>query len=58
MQFFGLEKFIESTADKKRIKFDKKKIRASQINGCAFCIDMHNAVSFTWPNGNVNALCA
>ena len=36
----GLEKFIESTpltiTHKNLIK-----IRASQINGCAFCIDMH-----------------
>src|ERR1700710_879720 len=29
----GMEKFIESTS--------LTKIRASQINGCAFCIDMH-----------------
>lgn len=36
----GLEKFIESTGLTKRHK-DLIKIRASQINGCAFCIDMH-----------------
>lgn len=36
----GLEKFIESTPLKKAHK-DLIKIRASQINGCAFCIDMH-----------------
>lgn len=36
----GLEKFIESTPLKK-IHKDLIKIRASQINGCAFCIDMH-----------------
>lgn len=35
-----LEKFIESTP-LKRIHKDLIKIRASQINGCAFCIDMH-----------------
>ena len=36
----GLEKFIESTPLTK-IHKDLIKIRASQINGCAFCIDMH-----------------
>jgi AhpD family alkylhydroperoxidase len=36
----GLEKFIESTS-LKRVHKDLIKIRASQVNGCAFCIDMH-----------------
>ncbi|SHF97940.1 carboxymuconolactone decarboxylase family protein [Chryseobacterium sp. OV279] len=36
----GLEKFIESTTISRTHK-DLIKIRASQINGCAFCIDMH-----------------
>jgi len=36
----GLEKFIESTPLTKTHK-NLIKIRASQINGCAFCIDMH-----------------
>jgi AhpD family alkylhydroperoxidase len=36
----GLEKFIESTQLTKTHK-DLIKIRSSQINGCAFCIDMH-----------------
>ncbi|KIO76120.1 hypothetical protein TH53_16720 [Pedobacter lusitanus] len=36
----GLEKFIESTP-LTRIHKDLIKIRASQINRCAFCIDMH-----------------
>lgn len=36
----GLEKFIESTR-MTRIHKDMIKIRASQINGCAFCIGMH-----------------
>lgn len=36
----GLESFIESTPLTKTDK-DLIKIRASQINGCAFCIDMH-----------------
>lgn len=36
----GLEKFIESTPLTRTHK-DLIKIRASQINACAFCIDMH-----------------
>jgi AhpD family alkylhydroperoxidase len=36
----GLEKFIDST-NITRIHKDLIKIRASQINQCAFCIDMH-----------------
>src|SRR6201991_2197135 len=36
----GLEKFIESTSLTRQHK-DLIKIRASQINGCAFCINMH-----------------
>ena len=36
----GLEKFIESTQLTRKHK-DLIKIRSSQINGCAFCIDMH-----------------
>jgi AhpD family alkylhydroperoxidase len=36
----GLEKFIESTLLTITHK-DLIKIKASQINGCAFCIDMH-----------------
>ena len=36
----GLEKFIESTP-LTRVHKDLIKIRSSQINGCAFCIDMH-----------------
>jgi AhpD family alkylhydroperoxidase len=36
----GLEKFIESTPLTRTHK-DLIKIRASQINGCAFCVDMH-----------------
>ena len=36
----GLEKFVESTSLSRTHK-DLIKIRASQINGCAFCIDMH-----------------
>lgn len=38
---FGLEKYIaESGLDHKLIHL--MKMRASQINGCAFCIDMHS----------------
>lgn len=36
----GLEQFMESTSLTRTHK-DLIKIRASQINGCAFCIDMH-----------------
>jgi AhpD family alkylhydroperoxidase len=36
----GLEKFIESTTLTPTHK-NLIKIRASQINGCAYCIDMH-----------------
>jgi len=36
----GLEKYIESTPLTRKHK-DLIKIRASQMNGCAFCIDMH-----------------
>src|ERR1700755_2338212 len=36
----GMEKFIEST-DLTRTHKALIKIRSSQINGCAFCIDMH-----------------
>jgi AhpD family alkylhydroperoxidase len=36
----GLEKFIESTPLTRKHK-DLIKIRSSQINGCAFCINMH-----------------
>jgi AhpD family alkylhydroperoxidase len=36
----GMEKFIESTQLTRTHK-DLIKIRASQINRCAFCIDMH-----------------
>jgi AhpD family alkylhydroperoxidase len=37
----GMEKFIESTSLTRTHK-DLIKIRASQINGCAFCINMHS----------------
>jgi AhpD family alkylhydroperoxidase len=36
----ALEKYIESTNLTTRHK-DLIKIRASQINGCAYCVDMH-----------------
>ncbi|HEY5745858.1 MAG TPA: carboxymuconolactone decarboxylase family protein [Chryseolinea sp.] len=36
----GLEKFIEGAPLTRKHK-DLIKIRSSQINGCAFCIDMH-----------------
>ncbi len=36
----GLEQFVRSTGIDPRI-LELIKIRASQINGCAYCIDMH-----------------
>lgn len=36
----GLEAFVQST-DMEKSLLELIKIRASQINGCAFCIDMH-----------------
>ncbi|MDH6373414.1 alkylhydroperoxidase [Paenibacillus sp. VTT E-133280] len=36
----GLEAFVQSTGMEKSL-LELIKIRASQINGCAFCIDMH-----------------
>lgn len=37
---FGLENYLKSTSIDDRTK-ELIKIRASQINGCAFCINMH-----------------
>jgi AhpD family alkylhydroperoxidase len=37
---FALEKYIARTSIDKRLK-ELIKIRASQINGCAFCLNMH-----------------
>jgi len=37
---FGLENYLLTTALEKSHK-ELIKIRASQINGCAFCLDMH-----------------
>lgn len=37
---YGLEQFLNGSALSKTHK-ELLKIRASQINGCAFCIDMH-----------------
>lgn len=36
----GLEKYLMSTSIDKKLR-ELIKIRASQINDCAFCIDMH-----------------
>lgn len=36
----GLEKFLASSSLDKKLK-ELVKIRASQINGCAFCLHMH-----------------
>ena len=37
---FGLEKYLGSTSLNKSLK-ELIKIRASQINGCAYCIELH-----------------
>lgn len=37
----GFEKYI-ATTDLTKIHYELIKIRASQINGCAYCLDMHN----------------
>jgi AhpD family alkylhydroperoxidase len=37
---FGLEKYLSQTRLKPSLK-DLIKIRVSQINGCAYCIDLH-----------------
>ena len=37
----GLEKYVQSSGLDKRL-YELVKIRASQLNGCAFCLDMHN----------------
>lgn len=37
---FGFEKYISTTGLSKQ-HYELIKIRASQINGCAFCLDMH-----------------
>lgn len=36
----GLEQFIQNTGLDKNL-YELIKIRASQINGCAYCVDMH-----------------
>ena len=37
---FGLEKFLNGSALPKTTR-ELVKLRASQLNGCAFCVDMH-----------------
>jgi len=39
---FGLEKYL-STSNVDPILLELIKMRASQINGCAFCLNMHSA---------------
>jgi AhpD family alkylhydroperoxidase len=48
---FALEGYLTATATNKTHK-DLIKIRASQINGCAFCIDMHTKDALK--NGETN----
>jgi len=37
----GLERYVRSSGLDKRL-YELIKIRASQLNGCAYCLDMHN----------------
>lgn len=37
----GLEHYVDGTALEQSLR-DLVKIRASQLNGCAFCLDMHH----------------
>ena len=37
---YGLEKYLEESSIEQRLR-ELVKLRASQINGCAYCIDMH-----------------
>lgn len=39
---FALEKYVNSSGLEKSL-LDLVKLRASQINGCAYCVDMHTA---------------
>lgn len=48
---FGLEKYLSSTVISVQLK-ELIKIRASQINGCAYCIDMHTTEALK--NGESN----
>nr|WP_299389019.1 carboxymuconolactone decarboxylase family protein [Allomuricauda sp.] len=43
---FGLESYLQQSGLKK-VHYKLIKIRASQINGCAFCIDMHTKEALT-----------
>jgi AhpD family alkylhydroperoxidase len=38
---YGLEKYLSQSAIEKPLR-ELVKMRASQINGCAYCIDMHS----------------
>lgn len=38
---FGLERYVRESADLERELIELVKLRASQINGCAYCLDMH-----------------
>lgn len=37
---YGLEQYVKSRIDKELLEL--LKLRASMINGCAFCVDMHS----------------
>ena len=38
----GLESFVSKSSKLEQSLLELVKMRASQINGCAFCIDMHS----------------
>lgn len=38
---FGMERYVRESGLDPRL-YELVKIRASQLNGCAFCLDMHN----------------
>ncbi len=55
----GLEKYIHSVGLDERL-IELVKLRASQINGCAFCVDMHSRRlrELGEPNERVDAVAA
>jgi AhpD family alkylhydroperoxidase len=47
----GLEKYLAKTGISKTLK-ELIKIRASQINGCAYCLDMHTKDALKYGESN------
>jgi AhpD family alkylhydroperoxidase len=52
----ALEKYVRTCGIEPKA-LELIKIRASQINGCAYCLDMHTKGSRTWRNRAAD-LCA